>query len=395
MNYRILLITPFFLIFFGFSELIRDFFDLPFYGDRLYFLYLLIIFSALLFYLSLSKVFKYYKFSKIAGVEYFFYLFIFLFFIIDLCKSKKNYFVPLQLLSVLIYLYYYRLVTKKLSQSLINKCYSFFTWFISLCMIFIWLAWFSGNDSLIDLKTRNSLPYIILGTFYYLKSLNNKSNFILFCFFLLTLICETKGALLLFLIISFFEFYNKKYKFGHNLYTSLIALLFFAPFIIIIIVNSYFSSNYDDLIELEKYRYYIRDDLSSFISRIFGGGYLLLLNFHYIFPIGVLDNIDKEQLLFWGYPIHNYLYLLILQYGVIGIIFIFFLLKLVRNIMIQNLSLGISLLYCLLNFNDFYIGFIIFLLPMFDEFNPKSLDLNFNEFTYKSFETNKYIYNER
>ena len=374
MNFRKFLITPFFIIFIGFSELFRDLFNLPFFGDRLYYLYILIFIFGLFFYSYLVKLYNSYKFLRLTRFEYILYFYIFLFFLLDIYKNKINFFVPLQLLSLTLFLYYYKLITFKLSNPLINKLYLFYTYFVTLCMIAIWLIWFLGKDSLLDIKTRNSLPYIILGIFYYLRSINKKSIIVLLCFFLLVLICQTKGALILFLLVSILDFFNKKYNFNHNLYSFLIVILFFAPFVIIILFNYYFSTNYEDLIDLDKFRYYIRDDLSSFISRILGSGYLLLSNINYLFPIGVLDNIDKDQLLFWGYPIHNYLYLIIIQYGIIGIFFIFFILKLIRTIIIKNFTLGISLLYCLLNFNDFYIGFLIFLLPVFIDNNSKTVD---------------------
>jgi hypothetical protein len=88
------------------------------------------------------------------------------------------------------------------------------------------------------------------------------------------------------------------------------------------------------------------------------------MNFKLIFPLGIIENLDKEKLIFWGYPIHNYLYLLIIQYGLLGIFFNIYILILINKMMFINISLGFSLLFCLLNFNDFYIGFIIFLLPL-------------------------------
>jgi hypothetical protein len=359
-NFREFFLLPLLLIFFGFIEILRDLLNLPFFGDRLYLLYIFIFFILFYFQLLILK----YSFIYPKNIESYIFYFILFFFIIDFFKKKDSLFLPLQLFCVTISIYLYHSFTKKLDNSRFFSYLKYLTYLITTIIIFIWAIWYFVDDSFQDLKTRNSLPYIILGIYLFLKFNLKNSKKIFLCFIIVTLICETKGAFVLYCILFFLEFFKSKFKLTNIFNIFLILISFLSPFIVISFFNYKFNSNYDDLIELDKYRYYIRDDISSFISRILGSGYLLIMNFKLIFPLGIIENLDKEKLIFWGYPIHNYLYLLIIQYGLLGIFFNIYILILINKMMFINISLGFSLLFCLLNFNDFYIGFIIFLLPL-------------------------------
>ena len=156
---------------------------------------------------------------------------------------------------------------------------------------------------------------------------------------------------------------------------SILFLVFF-PILFISLLATYFNINLESFQELEEYRYYINDDIASLISRIAGAGFIFVENFSKIFPIGSYNILAIDS--FWGYPTHNYLYYSIMKYGVFGLLFVIFLLKLTYKIMLYNFSLGLTFLFCITNFNDFYIGFILFLIPVFlENFNLK-FDKEFN-----------------
>jgi hypothetical protein len=361
-----ILFFVYFIILFGLIELFRDIFVLPLFGVRLYY----INFSFLFFLTSIIFLNKHNLISRVRNIKpkYIYYIFFFIpiFLFLQFFKNDSDYFYLLQITSASLSILFSILLVRGFGIQKFIKNFSRYSFFVVFVMSVIWILWFLEIGNLIDAKTRNSLPYLMLGLYYLMKSLKQKNHFLVF-FFILCFICETRGAILIYLLCLvsnyFLKFINNKNKL--IIYKISIILIVFFPILSIFLVKEYLNIDFAAFKELENYRYYINDDIASLISRNAGAGYILINNLSEIFPLGSynLSKIDS----FWGYPTHNYLYYSIMKYGIFGCIFVFFLIKITYKVMLYNFNLGLIFIYCLTNFNDFYIGFLIFLIPLFIE----------------------------
>ena len=361
-----ILFFVYFIILFGLIELFRDIFVLPFFGLRLYYIY----FSLLFFLTSIIFLNKHNLISRVRNIKpkYIYYIFFFIpiFLFLQFFKNDSDYFYLLQITSVSLSILFSILLVRGFGIQKFIKNFSRYSFFVVFIMSVIWILWFLEIGNLIDAKTRNSLPYLMLGLYYLMKSLKQKNHFLVF-FFILCFICETRGAILIYLLCLvsnyFLKFLNTKSKL--IIYKISIIFVVFFPILSIFLVKEYLNIDLADLKELENYRYYINDDIASLISRIAGAGYILINNLSEIFPLGSYNLLKIDS--FWGYPTHNYLYYSIMKYGIFGCIFVFFLIKITYKVMLYNFNLGLIFIYCLTSFNDFYIGFLIFLIPLFIE----------------------------
>lgn len=361
---RSILYLLYFTLLFGLFELIRDIFVLPFFGVRLYYIYFAILvftyFSITLNFNNFLLKIKKLKFSYLT----FFFLFIVVFVFLQILKNDFDFFFIFQLISFLLSLLFTKILVNSYGHNSFFKNLYSYSLFILFIMSIIWMLWFLNIGNLIDAKTRNSLPYLFLGIYFLSR---NKKNILLLSFLIITFICETRGALLLLLITIIYNYFIKFFNSSNKILINRLLILFvlFFPIISIYIVALILNIDLEALAELENYRYYIDDGITSLISRIAGAGYVFTENFNDFYLIGSSNIYEIDK--FWGYPIHNYLYLLILKYGIFGFLFSFFLIKISDKIMMINFSLGLTFLYCITNFNDLYIGFLIFLLPLIND----------------------------
>ena len=291
-------------------------------------------------------------------------------------KRDADIYLLLQLFIVVISIFFIdAIIEKSLYEEfkLLLKKYSFITLAV---MFLIWLLWLIGIPGMDDAKTRNSLPFILFSAYLLLKQPNGRSWGVLIAFFVVTYICETRGAYVLFIayvICKFILDLTTSKIFRKVFYWSIILFVTFIPIIVVFIVEFYLDVNIQDLRAFEEYRYYISGNIASSVSRIYGVVWLLMVNSHEIFPFGTSLASSSEELLFWGYPVHNFYMVLLLKYGVFGLLGVIGLSYTIYKLMWRNFGLGLTLLFCMVNFNDFYPGFVLFLVPLLGSYTKYQL----------------------
>ena len=169
-HYKEFLLSCILFFIFGIIELCRDAFNLPFFADRLYFLYLLSLSFIFFLYLIFASFYKKNYLIPIKKIEISIFILSILLIFIDLFKNKDQFFSPIQLLCFLFSMRLLFLLIKNIDSFTIYKLFKYFTYAITFIMIIIWFIWFFIDGSFADLKTRNSLPYILLGIYLLFNS---------------------------------------------------------------------------------------------------------------------------------------------------------------------------------------------------------------------------------
>ncbi|GEM_PF-3864167 len=369
-----------FLIF-GIAGIFRDLFILPLFSYRLYLLFLI----AFSFIAATRFVFSEVNQSvsmKVSLTDWTFKK-TWVFGVISLAvlqglKSDSEVYLLFQLSLVVISIF---IVDHIIRQELYDEFLKYlktFMLFMLILMVSIWLLWLLGFTWVNDARTRNSLPYIFFGGYLILKASNKENKYLFILAFFMAYICETRGAMILFGVYYTLDFLFKRIK-AHYLKRSLIILILtgvnLAPVIFSFAVEFWFDININDIINFEQYRYGIPDNITSSISRIYGVVWLLFSNLEEIFPFGTLLSSSSEEFLFWGYPVHNFFMILLLKYGFVGMILSFLLIYMNYRLLLMNLGLGLALLFCMVTFNDFLPGFVIFLIPFLAPLEPDLLSI--------------------
>jgi hypothetical protein len=367
MSFNILSFFSFLVL--GWPAYIRNLFQLPFFGQRI------IILDILLYVFLLILVRS--QFSRLVNFEYdsrriyFPVIFINLSLLtILICVmnfiSNQNYFFALQVVEFLMALFF---ILNFINLHNIESFFAFSTkWLFLYSLVILVLILFQlvFGYEFTDLITLNSLAFKAFLYYLLLKHYNFKkrADTLLILTLIFGLACQTKA---IFIVILFFfmirYIVNKFHKYHKiiNFSWILAAFLLTLPFLLIYLVHLITGLSLADVEARDLYT--SSDDLSSFFSRIYSVEKAIanLSNF----PFFGLEFSEVKNLHVLNSPPHNLLLEGIFQGGIFGFmavcVFIFSLLKLYKyNIYIASLSL-ITIIY----FNDFFAWYALFLLPIF------------------------------
>ena len=356
---------------------IRDVLYLPLYGDRILFIniYLLLIGLSMLF-CNKSNILH----TKQLLIKYFgnyfliFVLFTFIFsftftFVQSLLNPPFSFTYSLQILIFLIALFYSLIILKNNHLKLLLRYL-----FISLsCILIIQISFkcFSLYSGIIGeySANKNTLSYIaftvLLINRLYFHDYHKKYLFLLI---LISVINQTKAVFIL-LIIYFAHNLLKKYFYKFSNYKHLYILLFFLS----LTLFSYFGLELflyivgipvHELETLENQRWSVPDSIGSAISRLGSVPYTIdkLIQNLQVFGFGVNGS---SEILYWGYPVHNYYIYSLSVAGIVGLfysIMLFFLSYLLSS---HNIMLGFISLFYLSISNDLSLILILCFLPFF------------------------------
>lgn len=353
----------------GWPAYIRNLTQLPFFGQR-------IIILDILFYVFLLILVRS-QFSRLVNFEYdskriyFPVIFINLSLLtILICAmnfiSNQNYFFPLQVVEFLMALFY---ILNFINLHNIESFFAFSTkWLFLYSLVILALILFQlvFGYEFTDLITLNSLAFIAFLYYLLLKHYNFKkrANTLLILTLFFGLICETKAIFIVILFLFMIRYIVKKFLKFHkiiNFSWFLGAFLLTLPFLLIYLVHLITGLSLADVEARNVWT--SSDNLTSFFSRIYSVEKSIanLSNFGFF----GLEYSEVKNLHVLGYPPHNLLFEAIMQAGLFGFmavcVFIFNLLKLYKyNIYIASFSL-ITIIY----FNDFFVWYALFLLPIF------------------------------
>ena len=389
----------FILVILDIPTYLRDILYLPLYGDRILFIniYLLLI-GLLMLFCNKSNI----THTKELLIKYFgnyfliFVLFTFIFsftftFVQSLLNPPFSFTYSLQILIFLIALFYSLIILKNNHLKLLLK-YLLISLF-SILVIQIIFKGFSLYSGIIGefSANKNSLSYVaftvLLINRLYFHDNNKKYLFLLIS--ITDIINQTKAVFIL-LVIYFAHNLLKKYFYKFSNFKNIYILLFFS----LLILFTYFGLELflyivgipvHELEALESQRWNVPDSLGSAISRLGSVSYTidkLILNLQ-IFGFGVNG---ASEILYWGYPVHNYYVYSLSVSGIVGLfysIMLFFLSYLLSS---HNIMLGFISLFYLSVSNDLSLILILCFLPiyinnlkLFPRFSFQRIDKNIEE----------------
>lgn len=287
----------------------------------------------------------------------------------------------------LISLIYFTIILKLHGiKSFLNTLY-FSLWFLFFFQLSCkCIGYFAGIGGELT-ANRNSISYLALLLFllniHYLK---NKTNQTLFLVLLFSIINSCKGVIFLLLII-FINYLVSKY------FKKLIQFkkFYIATVILISLIISYFgiylllyiiNVKLDDLSSIEHLRWGIPDEVGSLISRL-GSVPYTLKNWFYSNQLFGIGTKASSELLYWGYPSHNYFVTMISIIGICGIIHTIFFVYMFYRICIYDINLGITGLFYILMSNDLNLLVLLCLVPLVPNRNIFHNKMLLNNFKYE------------
>jgi hypothetical protein len=241
----------------------------------------------------------------------------------------------------------------------------------SLAFLFIQITFFILNilqEGLYqDLTQKNAFAVMMLILASLCKELNMSKmyrNFIIIGS-VSAAISSTKLFFLLafiILLINHVQYFNDKsgkiFKLASTLTHYLIILL---PLFIPLAISQLISIEIDDLIEMEKSRYIINDNIGSMVSRIYSMPFMLSSDNFW----SLTGNNERalSDLKFWGYPVHNLYLSLAYAHGTLLLIVLSTFHLAMYRYFARHIQLGLILGFYVIYFNDIYPMLSLFFVP--------------------------------
>lgn len=256
---------------------------------------------------------------------------------VAMLNNSENFFFSLQLLKLILSLI---VITLLLQQNFrienLERLFRYFVYLMcgTLALLFFlrYLSIFTNVDDLIQ---RNvwSLSAVFYLYFFSLRLGVARYSFDACVVLLMAWIASAKLSILLVIVSPIlYIFYRERINsiaLKSVTVISIFGIIILMPYILPIL----FVFEYTDLYILDEFRYYIPSDIGSLVSRIFGVRHLL--DNGYLFYTFGLGEMPTEDVLFWGYPIHNLPLQLALAHGVVGwlisIVILVFFVRYTRN----------------------------------------------------------------
>jgi hypothetical protein len=237
------------------------------------------------------------------------------------------------------------------------------------CQLMLHLGRAAGMGVSPDWLTRNQLAYAAIIGYVVGGYLATTRLCLHFALLAIALIAanSTKGAAVLLFLLFFMYLLDPLLRPRSTLraITAAVLPLFVVliPFMALQSMLMYFDATIEDLVGLEEYRYYIDDNYTSLISRSISVAQTLLNTINHGDWLGL--GVDRSaRMIFYGYPVHNYIVSSIAVFGVLGALLSAALLYFLYRVSKEHLALGAVGAYLLIVSNDLYAVMTLLFIPI-------------------------------
>jgi hypothetical protein len=340
--------------------LVRDTFNLPLFGERIYLVNLYVVALALLICGFATRH------PRSRGSGHFALLGILAAFALamiirELAVEQKSFVGIGQWLVFAALLVYLKSGASRTDVESVTDAFLFVTCVAAVFQAFVILARGGAVENIVQLQ-RNELAYMCLfgaALAYILGRNASVVAVVAGCAIISAIANSTRGAFLFTVVMLMLFLFQRiitlrrtaRLAVGALLLTGLIGLPVFGA----AILQDYFGwPGIQELVQVGQYRYYIEDNITSFMGRLYSALFTLTEWWQSDSALFGLGEHAVNYTSFWGYPNHNYFVSVVAGYGAVGIGVALYLFLSAARLTLQSLVLPVLLVFTLGVANDLY-----------------------------------------